>query len=146
MVEVVSGRSIPDGDLELIDRVWGGDVPAVRSAVQKLRGEVLPDGPAMACERELARAVSKYTLGVGKALAPDAVRVLLKLAPCVEDGPYGIGSVWVDMRGAAKLMSLSEAHVRRMIITDKIQLTIIRRPSSGNLAKKRWIRVEDLRR
>lgn len=139
-----SGRSIPDKVLEVIDEVWGEEIPAVRTAVQRLWGVPVKDIQAMQHERRIALAVQQYTLQKGKPLSAEHAKILLNLAPCVDTGPYGIGEHWVDISGAAKLLGLSEAHVRRMIINDKIDLTMIRRPSSGNLAKKRWIMVDSL--
>lgn len=139
-----SGRSIPDKVLEVIDEVWGEEIPSVRTAVRRLWGVPVKDIQAMKYERQIAKGVHEYTMRKGKVLTPKEARILLMLAPCLDVGPYGIGEHWVDISGAAKLLGLSEAHVRRMIINDKIDLTMIRRPSSGNLAKKRWIMVDSL--
>lgn len=137
-----SGRSIPDKVLEVIDEVWGEELPVVRESVRKLWGIPVGDTEAMELERKIAEAVRGYTMREGKALSAEHARILLNLAPCLDVGPYGIGEHWVDIAEFAERIGRNEGHVRRMIINDKIQLNMIRRPSSGNLAKKRWIEIE----
>lgn len=144
---VKNGRSIPDKDLDAIDGIWGDALPVVSEYVRKLWGVPAPASKAMEYERKIARAVSDYTLnGSGRDLSADDAKILLKLAPCVETGPYGMGVDWLDIPDVAKKLGLNEGHVRRMIINDKIALEMIHRPSAGNLAKKRWILSDSIRR
>lgn len=140
-----SGRSIPDVVLEEIDEVWGSELPEVRERVRRLWGVPVVDKDAMEHERRIAEEVRKYTMDVGRELTAGQARILLNLASCLDVGPYGIGEHWVDITEFADRIGRNEGHVRRMIINDKIQLNMIRRPSSGNLAKKRWIEIESVR-
>lgn len=143
---VESGRSIPDKDLETIEQIWGDALPEVSKAVQKLWGVPVIADIAVKHERTIASAISEYTLNKGRDLTAEGARILLKLAPCIETGPYGVGTDWLDIPGVAKKLNLNEGHVRRMIINDKITLDMIHRPSAGNMAKKRWVRVDSIRR
>lgn len=142
----MGGRSIPDDVLDVVDEVWGGDVPVVREGVQRLRGVAVPDVEAMRHERAIAEAVRAHTLAGGGALGAEAARVLVKLMPCIEGSVYGAGVDWVDIAEAAGRMGRHEGHVRRMIINEKISVRMIRRPSSGKMAEKRWLSVEDVER
>lgn len=147
MAAVENGRSILDKDLEAIDSIWGDTLPVVSKMVQKLWGVPVPAMTAMRNERAIARAIADFTLeGEGKDLSAEGARILLKLAPCVETGPYGAGVDWLDIPDVAKALNLNEGHVRRMIINDKITLDMIHRPSAGNMAKKRWVLAESIRR
>lgn len=141
---VESGRSIPDNVLQEIDDTWGDEIPAVRIGVRRLWGIPVAAERAMELERDIAVAIRGYTMDEGKALTANQARILLNLAPCVDVGPYGLGVHWVDITELAKRIDRNEGHVRRMIIDEKIKPNIIHRPSSGNLAKKRWIELESV--
>lgn len=140
-----NGRSIPDNDLDMIDRTWGDEIPRVKSAVQKMWGVSVSDAAAMELEQRIAEDIHAYTLEEGKALSRSEARILLQLAPCMVGDPYAMGVEWTDVPGAARVLGLSEGHLRRMLIDDKITVRMIRRPSAGKMAEKRWLSVADLK-
>ena len=144
MGTIINGRSIPDRILEEIDDVWGKDLPEVEDLVQKLWGIPVIERLATAHERRIAVAIQDYTVELGKNLTADQAKILMHLVPRVNNEPYGAGEVWIDMAEVANVLGKSESHIRRMLIDGKIELPIITRPSSGNVAKKRWILADDL--